>query len=165
MAEGDYKKNYFTPRNIFIYLVIGAVLYGAVYFLFLSKKGGSPYQMPAATETSQEGNDQKVMNVVLSEQNSSGQPGTVTLTEVDGKTLVSIKLDTPSGVPQPAHIHAGACPTPGTVIYPLTNVVDGLSETVLEVDLATIRSEFPLAVNVHKSETEASVYVSCGDLK
>lgn len=166
-GEQSYsKRNYFSPKNIIIYIVVAIVVYGAAYSLFLNKNSG--YKAPANTSTTTEtqvGNDNTTMSVALEAQNDSGQPGTVTLTEVDGKTTVSLSLDAPSSVPQPAHIHAGACPTPGEVVYPLTNVVDGSSETVLDVDLATIKSQLPLVVNVHKSETESGVYVACGDLQ
>ena len=70
----------------------------------------------------------------------------------------------PAGVAQPAHIHVGACPGVGAVKYPLTFPVDGQSETVLDVTLEQLRSELPLAINIHRSAAEASVYVSCGEL-
>lgn len=106
------------------------------------------------------------MTVSLAAQNDSGETGTATLTEKDGKVSVTVNVaNAPEGVPQPAHIHSGACPTPGPVVYPLTNVVNGMSETVLDVDMATLRQGLPLAVNVHKSAAEVQVYVSCGDLQ
>ena len=69
-----------------------------------------------------------------------------------------------TSTPQPAHIHIGSCPTPGAVKYPLINVVNGMSDTLLDVSLAQLKSELPLAVNVHKSAAEASVYVACGNI-
>ena len=65
----------------------------------------------------------------------------------------------------PAHIHVGACPTPGAVAYPLTAIVGGLSETVLSTSTKGLIAGLPLAINVHKSPTELSTYVACGDLK
>ena len=140
------------------------ILYGAVYFLFLSKKN-SPYQAPA-TETSQdETTAENSITVSVGAQNDSGESGTATFTEENGKTKVAVQITgAPTDVPQPAHIHSGSCLTLGDIVYPLTNVVDGASETVLDVDLATLKSGLPLAVNVHKSEAEVSVYVACGDL-
>lgn len=106
------------------------------------------------------------MTVPLYAQNTSGEEGTAVLTDVNGKTKVVLALTgAPVGVSQPAHIHVGACPMPGAVKYPLSNVVGGASETTLDVSLTQLKGELPLAVNVHKSGTEASVYVSCGDLK
>jgi hypothetical protein len=104
--------------------------------------------------------------ISLAEQSSSGQTGTASLEEVDGKVIVSLTMvGTPSTVAQPAHIHVGSCPTPGAVQYPLTDVVDGSSITTLDVTLDEIRGQLPLAINVHKSSAEANVYTSCGDIQ
>jgi hypothetical protein len=107
-----------------------------------------------------------VSMVTMNEQNGSGQTGMAHLTTgADGKTMVV--LDIKSGatdVAQPAHIHEGTCanlnPKPA---YPLTNVVNGKSETTVAVTLADLVAK-PYAINVHKSGPEASVYVSCGDI-
>lgn len=104
--------------------------------------------------------------VALSAQNNSGESGEALLEDLNGKTKVSIRLDgAPAGSQQPAHIHLGACPAPGAVKHPLAIVKNGNSETMLEVSLEDILKELPLAINVHKSATEASIYVSCGDIK
>jgi len=67
-------------------------------------------------------------------------------------------------VAQPAHIHEGTCanlnPKP---LFALKPVVDGKSETIVDVALSQLQSK-PHAVNVHKSATEISTYVSCGDI-
>lgn len=149
----SYSKNYFTPKNILIYLIVGGLLYGAIYYLWIGKKGGY-----------KEVNN--VMTVALSAQNDFAEKGTVTFTEMNGKTTVAVDVFGASvvGSSQPAHIHVGACPNPGAIKYPLTNVVDGRSETILDVTLAQLKKELPLAINLHKSAAEAKVYVACGDL-
>lgn len=97
--------------------------------------------------------------------NASSQMGTATLSDMNGKTRVVINiLAGVAGVAQPAHIHMGACPNPGAVLYPLTAVANGKSETVLDVSLDTLSGKLPLAINVHKSKDEAKIYTSCGDL-
>ena len=101
----------------------------------------------------------------LSEQNSSGESGTATLTADGEKTKVVISLDgAPSGVPQPAHIHKGSCanldPTPA---YGLENVMDGKSTTEVDEPLDELQDE-DYAVNVHKSGTDLKTYVACGDI-
>lgn len=102
----------------------------------------------------------------LSEQNDSNESGTVTLTEEDGKTRVVLAVSgQPAGVAQPAHIHAGTCASIGAVVYPLTLVVDGRSETLLSVPLDTVLSAATeLSVNVHMSELELGTYVACADI-
>ena len=103
----------------------------------------------------------------LSAQNNSGQDGIAFLTETnEGSARVDLSVSNfPSGVEQPAHIHLGSCANLGTVLYPLANVKEGISETVLDVSLDEVLARVPLAVNVHKSVTEVGVYVSCGDIQ
>ena len=82
----------------------------------------------------------------------------------DGSLHVSIQLSGGSAEPQPAHIHEGSCadlnPQPA---FPLTNVVDGSSETDVQLSLDELALE-SYAINVHKSEAEADTYVACGDI-
>jgi len=65
----------------------------------------------------------------------------------------------------PAHIHLRACPTPGAVLYPLTDIVNGTSETVLATSTKALIGSLPLAINVHQSPTDLATFVACGDLK
>jgi hypothetical protein len=104
--------------------------------------------------------------ITLSQENSSGQNGTAVFTDLEnGTTRVTIDISGGSEVPQPAHIHAGQCgptlnPAP---VYPLNSVINGKSETVIEVDLHDLTGG-TFALNVHKSAAEASVYVACGNV-
>lgn len=108
----------------------------------------------------------RTVTVNLSAQNNSGEAGTATLTEVGTQTKVTLNLTgAPQGTAQPAHIHTGSCATIGGVKYALMFPRDGKSETTLSVTLDQLKNELPLAINVHKSAAEASVYYSCGDLK
>jgi hypothetical protein len=94
------------------------------------------------------------------------QTGTVTLTDMGAQTQVVVDIDpSPDGaaVEQPAHIHASTCSAIGAVEYPLTNVVNGQSTTVVAVSLATLQAG-TFSINVHKSGAEIGVYTSCGDI-
>jgi hypothetical protein len=107
----------------------------------------------------------KTVTVDLATQNDSGESGTATLTAQGSKTRVVLALESlASDAPQPAHIHKGTCadldPAPA---YPLANAVDGASETTVDVPLEDLEGG-RFAINVHKSEAEATVYVACGDL-
>ncbi len=116
-----------------------------------------PTQISEISQTNQDFN--------LDEQNESGQTGRVVLIDQDGKTRVTISLDNePDQASQPAHIHTGQCPNPGAVKYPLNPVVDGRSDTILDVNYSTLTTQTPLAINVHKSATEIQSYVACGNL-
>lgn len=141
-----------SDKTIFLLAVALVVAIGG--YLFLSSQAKVP-TVPVA----------KMATVTLSALNKSGEAGTATLTEVNGKVQAKLTLTgTPKGVPQPAHIHMGSCPTPGDVKYPLTSVVDGKSETTLNVSFDDLMKNLPLAINVHKSVPQVKVYVSCGNV-
>jgi hypothetical protein len=112
--------------------------------------------LPASTEA------QQSITINLTAQNDSGQNGTAVLTPDGAGTKVVISLSNAPG-PHPAHIHTGSCPTPGAVVFPLTSVMDGKSETTVAASIADILKS-PHAINVHKSPQEIPVYTSCGNL-
>lgn len=139
----------------------------------LMRKANPPYA-PQNTDTGTVNTESVVSSpspealsktIQLDEQNESSESGTAVLTEKDGKVMVTLNLTgAPANVPQPAHIHMGSCPDVGDVLYPLTNVVNGVSETTLDVTWADLAAKQPLGVNVHKSVPKVKVYVACGNL-
>ena len=112
--------------------------------------------VPASTEA------QQSVTINLTAQNNSGQTGTAVLTPEGAGTKVVVTLSNAPG-PHPAHIHSGSCPTPGAVVFPLTSVTNGRSETTVAATIADILRA-PHAINVHKSPQEIPVYTSCGNL-
>lgn len=149
-------------RNLWIALIV--VVVAILGFMIL--QGQKPKVTPPVSETpSPTSAASEGVTIDLREQNESSESGTASLVEKDGKVMVTLNLSgAAEGVAQPAHIHMGACPNVGEVKYPLTSPVDGKSETTLEVALDQLKGETPLAVNVHKSASEANIYVACGDL-
>lgn len=165
-------------------MLIGAVVVLAVLgFVLISRNSSNqtPSPTPESTQMmkSTESSSGAMMNesssgammtkgqtVTLIERNSSGESGTAKLEEVNGKVVVTLAITGEgTGVVQPAHIHVGTCPDVGAVKYPLTNVVNGSSVTTLDVSMATLLSQLPLGINVHKSAAEVKIYVACGDIK
>ena len=112
--------------------------------------------LPASTEA------QQSVTINLTAQNNSGQTGTAVLTADGASTKVVLTLSNAPG-PHPAHIHSGACPTPGAVVFPLTSVTNGRSETTVAASIADILRA-PHAINVHKSPQEIPVYTACGNV-
>ncbi len=51
MAEGGYSKNYFTPKNIIIYIIVGIVVYGLLYYFVFAKN--NTYNSNSAGNTQQ----------------------------------------------------------------------------------------------------------------
>ena len=102
----------------------------------------------------------------LEEQNNSGITGEVEFSPTsEGAVEVEIEVDGSDGGPHPAHIHAGSCaeldPNPA---FPLADVVDGRSETTVDVDVGELTAQ-EYAVNVHESPENADVYVACADIR
>lgn len=105
------------------------------------------------------------LTVQLVAQNNSGQSGNATLTDLgDGTTKVVLSITDLGPARQPLHIHEGTCitlnPTPK---YPLTNLINGKSETVVPVAMSQLLAQ-PFAINAHKSDQEVAVYTSCGNI-
>jgi len=105
---------------------------------------------------------QQSVTVNLAAQNNSGMSGTAVLTPDGSGTKVVLTLSNAPG-PHPAHIHSGSCPTVGAVVYPLTSVMNGRSETTVAASIADILKQ-PMAINVHKSPQEIAVYTACGNV-
>lgn len=158
--------------------VLIILLLGGGYFIYnksLSKPDNSilPTDLLAGPSISPSGDGEsstsaipgEQMTVMLDAQNDSGETGTAVLKDLNGKTQVSLRITGAPATAQPAHIHIGSCPTPGEVKYPLINLVNGESETTLDVSITELKKMLPLAVNVHKSAQEIKVYVACGDIK
>jgi len=162
--EGENKSVLWIIVGVIIVVVVAVIV-----VLFLQSQ-------QATTNTDNNNPDQVADNITvdetlneeaiftLSEQNDSGQSGTVLLEEVGNQVRVTINLTNPTSTPEPAHIHIGSCPTPDAVVYPLTSVVNGESVTMINATFEELRSQIPLAVNVHKSVEESDVYYACGDL-
>src|SRR3989344_175971 len=164
-----------------MWAVVAVLVVGGLGFLLLQSMQGGRQELTGNLDNNQETESVSPtegasgatgtagvsrISVTLDEQNDSGESGTAILTEgADGMVRVSLSVTAASvGTAQPAHIHAGACPNPGAIKYPLTSVINGVSETTLNVGMATLRSQLPLAINVHKSAAETQVYVACGDV-
>jgi CHRD domain len=111
---------------------------------------------------------EKAVTIDLAEQNESGESGTATLTpEGSDQVRVTIDLDGAPADAQPAHVHKGSCDALGDILHPLTNVENGSSDTVLDVNLQDLQAAMlsgGLAINVHESTVNLETYVACGDL-
>jgi len=156
-----------NKNNFILLLSVVALLTLGLYYAVARMTPNTSYA-PSQTATEPARMYMDIIDpvVVLNEQNNSGEYGNVTLTEKDGNVVVSVMVNNaPRGVAQPAHIHAGSCIALGDVVYPMTNVVNGKSETTLKVTMDELKNKMPLSINVHKSAAQANVYVSCGNLE
>ena len=152
-------------QKILIYSFIGVVFIALIVaFIFFNKRDNETVQVNPTEQLAQLEASPDLAAELLP-QNNSGQMGEVSFNSADNQTRVRIFLETfPQNITQPAHIHTGSCLNIGEVLYPLNNVYNGESETIIEASLDDLESQKPLAVNVHKSEEESQIYVSCADL-
>jgi hypothetical protein len=66
---------------------------------------------------------------------------------------------------QPAHIHEGTCDNlTAAPAFGLPNVVDGSSETTVDVSLDTLTAG-TYAINMHMSDADLATYTSCGNIE
>ena len=103
--------------------------------------------------------------IALQTLNDSGVTGTVSFSKVGDKTGVKVEVDPGGNLDMPAHIHPGTCdaltPQPK---FPLENVVDGVSSTVVPASIEELFSG-NLAVNIHKSNDDLRTYTACVDIR
>lgn len=166
-----HKQSYIQKSNnslMMLCLACGVML--SSYFLFTRLSTERSMMNASQYMTSDKLNggvmQETTVTAQLIEQNNSGEYGNATLTEVNGKTVVHVEVkNAPRGVSQPAHLHTGSCIDLGDVKYPLTNLVNGVSETTIDMPLKAILSAGPLALNVHKSVAQVKQYVSCGNVE
>jgi hypothetical protein len=88
--------------------------------------------------------------------------GTATLTSMGGQTQVVLRVAA-TNPEMLAHIHADACPGVGAIVFPLTNVVNGTSTTMIDASLADVLAQ-GRSINLHKSPADSGIYVGCGNL-
>ncbi len=123
---------------------------------------GETAESPAPAE---EAAADETVSVTLAEQNASGQSGTATLTPTgEGQLVVTVELSNPPENPQPIHIHMGTCEELGEVVYPLSNVEGGSSETTVDASLTELQGG-GFAINAHESEENIQNYVACGPIE
>lgn len=97
--------------------------------------------------------------------NDSGVTGTVSFSDLGGRTGVDVNVSPGGNLDMPAHIHPGACgnltPQPK---FPLENVRDGVSKTVVPASIDELFAG-DLAVNIHKSNDDLRTYTACVDIR
>ena len=103
--------------------------------------------------------------ITLRTLNDSGVTGTVSFTDLRGKTGVDVEVSPAGNLDMPAHIHPGTCdnltPQPK---FPLENVKNGVSKTVVPVPIDELFAG-NLAVNIHKSNDDLKTYTACVDIR
>lgn len=169
MAPLNSTKSGFSAVMLIVVVVLVLLVGGFLYYRAGQQQAAvsEDMELPTLPETpaSPIAIEHEDHMVKLKSQNDSNQEGLAALMEENGKVKVVLQVESGAkDVPQPAHIHTGTCASIGGVKYPLENVVNGKSETTINVSLADLLNSLPLAINVHKSAQQVGTYVSCGDI-
>jgi hypothetical protein len=102
--------------------------------------------------------------VTMQEFNNSNQFGSAALVPENNKTRIIINLANTPNYPQQAYILQGSCEQPGNVIYTLSPLIDGKSETVIDLSLENLFDQLPLVIAVYRETPTAQINVSCGSI-
>jgi ketosteroid isomerase-like protein len=125
----------------------------ATYLEWLASQSGEDEGVPQGGTT-----------VTLAAQPGGNQPGIAVIFAQEALSVVGLFIEPGAdGVLQPAHFHTGTCANPGPIVQPLASVLDGASFTLLSASPDELIGQ-GLIINVHKSASEAGVYVSCGEV-
>jgi len=107
------------------------------------------------------------LRFALNSQNASGETGYVTMTQQGDNVVVDVTTkNSPPGLAQPMHIHAGQCekdlnPKPA---YPLATLQGGTSTTTLKNMTVSQFQTGAYAINIHHSTSDVPTYWACGDI-
>lgn len=108
---------------------------------------------------------QNIFSVALDSVDDSGVSGGASVRGVDDGVEITVFISQgDEGGVHPVHVHDGTCDDLGGVAYPLENIEDGESVTVIEdITLGDIMTG-EYAINAHLSEDEMDTYVMCGNI-
>jgi len=171
MQKINFRKG-FTRIELIIVVGVVAIIIGVGIVMWLKiKSERSPIEPAFFTNTPQRTTDSSSPMILLNAQNNSGLNAKYQLTAVGSSSGISsqtkvvlIANNASQGVSMPAHIHSGSCANLGAVKYPLSNLINGASTTTINASILQLKLDLPLAINIHKSVTEAGIYVACADL-
>ncbi len=150
-----------TVLGAILILLVIAVTSAAVYFFFL-KDDDSDSSTNEEQETSIDDNDS--LRIDLNSQSVINQYGTAILEEQEGKLSVELSLVNNPDTLQPVHIHVGSCEAPGAIIVNLTNVVNGRSTSLVDLNLDDINDGNHI-ITGHRSAEDLGTYDFCGVIK
>ncbi len=169
------QKNYQRGIAPIAIVIIALIILGGGYVLLQSRGPAGPASAPEDNQVVTttlpepapvEPTATPILSITMKQVAKSGQHGTTTISSLsNGKTKVEIALDgEPADAAEPAHIHVKSCKDKGEVKYALTDVVGGLSETILDASAEEVLKDAPLSINVHQSADKLNVFMACGDI-
>jgi|GEM_PF-6742984 len=102
----------------------------------------------------------------LLERNNSGEGGVAVLEEVGGRTKLTIDLlGGPVDTSQPARILLGNCQDKGRIMYNLNPIINGGSETIIDLTIDELTSDLPVSISVYAESGNPETETACGEME
>ncbi len=102
--------------------------------------------------------------VTMQEFNNSNQSGSAALVSENNQTRIIINLANSPNYAQQVYILKGSCEQPGEIMYTLSPLINGQSETVIDLSLKNLFDQLPLTIAVYRETQTDQVNVSCGSI-
>ena len=103
------------------------------------------------------------LTITLVEFNNSRQSGSAVLIPEEKQTRILVNLANARGE-QPVYISSGTCLKPFEVKYNLAPLINGQSETMLNLPLKDLLKQLPLAIIIYSPAQILERQTACGDI-
>jgi hypothetical protein len=105
------------------------------------------------------------VSVTLDETGGSGKSGSASIRQDAADLIVDIVLAPSEPTDDhPVHIHSGLCGTGAPISHNLTNIVDGMSSTILTAVALDEVADGAHSITVHESAANLQNVIACGDI-
>ena len=142
------------------------IIVGILIFFGKGANPPSPQKSPQPKNLTQNTETAKEFAIYLKPMNNSKQTGSASLIEKNGKITIGISTTgEPKNVVQYASIHVDTCEILGNIKFPLTNIINGSSQTTLETTIINLQNLGPLALNINRTQGNDKDSVSCANLE
>lgn len=143
----------------------------SLFFIIIATQESKLSQLKLATNLLAEreiNKKNKIAEILFQPSHSTkfSQSGRAIFSEQNGQLTLILDLSTSAFIrnPQPAYIRSGSCLNTKAVLYSLTDVIAGLSETDLDISLDQLKFKRPLSIDIRKSYDESQIKTACANL-
>ncbi len=155
--------------NLRKHLIFFLIIFVVASYLLLNNKStffqkNNSFPSNKSLDTKVKNDSSKSFSVVLLDEASPNNSG-IALFEPEGsdKTKITIKLVDLSKDYKSALIHRNKCNNIGDFLYPLNQISNGSSETILGKDFVSFQNDFPLSIAIYESSSQAGFKI-CSDI-
>jgi hypothetical protein len=155
----------YKVKSIFPLILAVLVICGVTIWVTQRHQAEEMKLFQAATTTTKGVNGKT--RIEMTSQNNSGKQGWVTIREIEYKTWISVNIptggeDEAGDRDYPLTFYDGSCNKTGPLVYKLTTIEDGGSETWLKMKLSEFKKNMPLALVA--TDPQTSQRIACADI-